>query len=375
MSTDYYQLLGVASDASVDEIKKAYRKLAMQYHPDRNPGDQEAEEKFKEISNAFQVLSDPEKRQLYDRYGPDGPSRAGFGGFESVQDVFSSFGDLFSDIFGGMGGFSGFSRKRRGADLQVDLQLTFEEAAEGVQREVDVQRRVACETCGGNGASPGTQPEVCGTCRGRGQVMSSQGFFMVSTTCPHCRGVGKVVSKPCATCKGTGSAWREEKLTVTVPAGVDDGQSLRLAGKGEVSADGGGAGHLYVNLHVTPHDILERHGSDLLVEVPVSVAQAALGTKVVVPGLKEEHDVAVAAGTQTGDVIVLRGKGIPRLDGSGRGDQVVAFRVEVPRKLSSRAKELFRDLAEELGDDVSGPSLLERLKRHRRERLQRERQS
>lgn len=371
MSTDYYELLGIAKGASPDEIKRAYRKLALKYHPDRNPDDREAEEKFKEISNAFQVLSDPEKRELYDRYGPDGPSRAGFSGFENVNDIFSSFGDLFGDMFGGVGGMGGFGRARRGADLQVDLNLTFAEAAEGGRREIQVSRRVVCSVCDGSGAAAGTEPEVCATCGGKGQVMHTQGFFMVSTTCPNCRGAGSVVRDPCTECRGGGLVREETPLQVTVPAGVDNGQTLRLAGKGEVSPEGGPPGNLYVNLSVEPHEILERHGADLLLEVPISFPQAALGARIDVPTLDGETEVDVEAGTQTGDIVVLRGKGVARLDRGGKGDQVVAFRVDVPSKLSHKAKDLLRELAEELGDDVNAPGLLERLKRGKRDRRKR----
>lgn len=368
MPTDYYELLGVSKSASNEEIKKAYRQLALKYHPDRNPGNKEAEEQFKEISNAFQVLSDAEKRKLYDRFGPEGPSRAGFSGFTNVQDIFSSFGDLFGDIFG-FGGFSGFGRARRsrGADLEVDLVLTFLEAAEGCRKDINVNRHVKCTNCGGTGAAPGTTPNVCHTCKGKGQVIHSQGFFMISTTCSDCRGQGVKITSPCAECKGSGLQQTEEKLQVSVPAGVEDGQTLRIAGKGEFSPDGGAAGNLYVNLHVEADDRLHREGADLFVDVYLSFPLAAMGGKVMIPILKGEKEIAVKPGTQPGDVMVLRGAGVPRLDGYGRGDQVIRFQVEVPKKLSSRAQELLRELAQELGEEVpERRSLFDRFQRSKR---------
>ncbi len=350
MHTDYYELLGVSHSATTEEIKKAYRQLALKYHPDRNPGDREAEERFKEISNAYQVLSDSEKRHLYDRFGPEGPSRAGFSGFTNVQDIFSSFGDLFGDIFG-FGGF-GRTRRARGADLEVDLVLTFLEAAEGCHKEVVVTRRVPCRTCKGSGAAPGTSHSRCPTCRGKGQVVHSQGFFMISTTCPDCHGEGTINTSPCSDCNGSGLRQSEDRLQVTVPAGVEDGQTLRLVGKGELSPDGGSAGNLYVHLHVEADERLHREGADLFVDVYLSFPLAALGGKVMVPLLKGEKEITVEPGIQPGDVMVLRGSGVPRLDGYGRGDLVIRFQVQVPQKLTPRAQELLHELAGELGEDV-----------------------
>jgi molecular chaperone DnaJ len=353
MSTDYYELLGLSHSATPEEIKKAYRQLALKYHPDRNPGDKEAEERFKVISNAFQVLSDPEKRRLYDKFGPEGPSRAGFSGFGNVQDIFSSFGDIFGDIFG-FGGFGSYGQTRhgRGADLEVDLVLTFLEAAEGCQKEVTVSRRVPCNACGGKGAAPGTSATVCPTCRGKGQVVHSQGFFMISSPCPDCRGEGSRITTPCSDCKGTGLQQKEDKLSVSVPAGVEDGQTLRLGGKGEVSPRGGTSGHLYVNLHVEADDRLQRDGPDLFVDVHISFPLAALGGTVTVPVLRGEKEITLQPSVQSGDVVVLRGAGVQRLDGRGRGDQAIRFQVEVPKTLSPRAQELLHELAKELGEEV-----------------------
>ena len=348
MSTDYYELLGISRSAATAEIKKAYRQLALKYHPDRNPDNPEAENTFKEISNAFQVLSDPQKRQLYDKYGEEGPSRAGFSGFDNVQDIFSSFGDLFGDAFN-FGGF-GRTRRARGADLEVDLVCTFLEAAEGCQKEVTINRHVRCETCEGSGVAPGSSPQTCSTCGGKGQVMHSQGFFMVSSACPACRGQGRIITDPCTDCDGRGLSQEEDKLTITVPAGIEDGQTLRLAGQGQESSEGGSSGHLYVNLHVEADDHLSREGPDLFLDFHLSFPLAALGGKVEVPVLKGLKEITVKAGTQAGDVKVLKGEGVPRLDGRGKGDQIIRFQVDVPKKLSSREKELLKQLADEFGD-------------------------
>jgi len=368
MPTDYYELLGVSRDASTDEIKKAYRKQALKYHPDRNPGNGEAEERFKEISNAFEVLSDPEKRRLYERYGPEGPKRAGFGGFHSVDDIFSSFSDIFGDIFG-MGGLGGFGRRQaRGADREVELKLTFIEAVEGCRKEVSVSRQMPCDSCAGSGAAHGSRPTACPTCGGNGQVMHTQGFFMVSTTCPSCRGKGSHIKDPCPSCDGTGHVADEDKLQVNVPAGVEDGQTLRLAGKGDV-LKGGLPGNLYVNMRVAPHEHLKREGADFFIEVPLSYPKAVLGGSVSVPVLQGTKEVEVEVGTKPGDVIVLRGAGAPRLDGPGRGDQLVRWTVDVPTELSERGEELLRELASELGDAKVGErrsGLFERLQKRAR---------
>jgi molecular chaperone DnaJ len=350
-STDYYELLGVSRGATTEEIKKAYRQLALKYHPDRNPGNAEAEEHFKEISNAFQVLSDGEKRRIYDRFGTEGLQGGGFSGFSSVQDIFSSFGDIFGDIFGGFGGF-GRARRSRGADLEVDLVLSFLEAAEGCRKEISVSRHVRCTECGGTGAAPGTTKTVCPSCRGKGQVVHAQGFFMISTTCPECRGEGSKILTPCKECKGSGQTPKDEKLQVTVPAGIEDGQTLRIGGKGERPIDGGVSGNLFVNLHVEADDRLHREGPDLFVDVHLSFPLAALGGKVSVPVLKGETEVEVKAGIQSGDVVVLKGQGVARLDGRGRGDEVIRFQVDVPTSLTDHAKELLRQLATELGEEV-----------------------
>lgn len=353
---DLYEVLGVDRQASASDLKKAYRTLAQKYHPDKNPDDKDAEEKFKEVSAAYQVLSDDEQRARYDRFGFDG-IRGGNGGggpgFSNVEDIFSAFGDLFGDFFGGRA--SGGRRQPRGADLRVDLGLTFAEAVWGTTKDVKVSRDIACNACNATGAAPGSKPEVCKTCQGKGQVVHAQGFFMVQTTCPHCRGAGKQIKDPCTECRGRGLKAETSTLTVTVPAGVDDGQTLRLAGKGE-TAPGGTTGHLYVVLHVQGDERFKRDGEDVLSEVPVSFVKAALGGEIEIHTLDEDctgsTTVELKPGTQPGDVIVRRGGGIPKIGEKGRGDHVIQFKVEIPKKLSARQEELMRELAAELGEDV-----------------------
>lgn len=357
---DYYEILGVSRTADDTEIKRAYRKIAMECHPDRNPGNKEAEERFKEAAEAYEVLRDPEKRAHYDRFGHEGMRASGFEGFHGVDDIFAHFGDLFGDLFGGAFG-AGRGRgggRARGADLRMDLELTFAEAVAGISREVKVTRRVACETCHGSGAQPGTTPSRCGTCGGRGQVLHSQGFFMIGTTCPSCRGEGTIITAKCGDCRGAGVREKPEALTINVPAGVDDGQTLRLSGKGE-GARGGQPGNLYVILHVGKDKRFRREEFDVTTEVPISIATASLGGKVTVPTLEEDTqgtaEVEVAPGTQPGAVVVRRGQGIPRLDGYGRGDHVVQFRVEVPKSLTERQRELLREFAAATGETLDEP--------------------
>jgi molecular chaperone DnaJ len=357
---DLYEVLGVERGASQADLKKAYRRLAQQFHPDKCGGDKEAEEKFKEAANAYQVLSDDDQRAAYDRYGFDGIRRGAGGpgpgaGFSNVEDVFSAFGDLFGDFFGGR---SSGKRQPRGADLRVDLELSFAEAVWGVTKDVKVTRAIACEKCSGSGAAPGSKPEVCKTCQGKGQVVHSQGFFMVQTTCPHCRGVGRQIKDPCEDCRGRGLKPETSTISVTVPAGVDDGQTLRLAGKGE-SVPNGQTGHLYVVLHVQGDERFKRDGDDILTEVNISFVKAALGGEVEIYTLEDNCNgvttIELKPGTQPGDVIVRRGCGIQHVGEHGRGDQVIQFKVEIPKKLSSRQEELLRELATELNEDGVRP--------------------
>jgi molecular chaperone DnaJ len=367
---DYYEILGVSRDAPVDEIKKAYRRLAVQYHPDRNPGNQDAEESFKEASEAYAVLSDKEQRARYDRFGHQGLDGAGFTGFDP-----SSFGD-FADILGDLFGFSfgeAFGRRRgspnaprRGHDLQYTLRLSLEEAATGVERTVRIPRLEACERCDGSGSEPGSSPEACGTCGGSGQVMFRRGFLSVSQTCPQCAGSGSINRNPCVDCRGAGRVERENSLRVTVPKGVETGMRLRLTGEGEGGSRGGPAGDLYVVLAVERHQVYERDGADLHVELPISAFKAMLGASVHVKTiLGEEKTITVEPGTQHGDVHRLRGLGMPQLDSGRRGDLHVHFSVVVPRRLKAEQRRLLEQAAELAdGDEEQLPAgFFDRLKR------------
>ncbi len=349
---DYYEVLGVERSASTAELKKAYRKLALQYHPDRNQGDSEAEAKFKEVSEAYSVLSDDEKRSVYDRYGHAGLDGGGQPGFSSVEDIFSHFGDIFGDLFGmGMGSpFGGGGRRRRdmpvrGSDLKVGLRLTLEEAAFGCQKEVDVSYPAPCGACQGTGAEGG-QLEVCGTCKGNGQVAYNRGAFMLSTTCPSCQGRGSVPKAVCPVCKGGGEEAVDRRVKVNIPAGIDEGQTLRLANQGQPGMRGGPPGHLFVVIELAPHEHFKRDGLDLIYELKLSFPQAALGGERDVPTLGEGGParVKIPAGVQPGDHLVVRGEGIPRLDGRGRGDLIALVHVDVPQKLSTKARQLLLEL-------------------------------
>lgn len=344
-------MLGVERNVDPAELKRAYRKLAMELHPDRNPGDSVAEAKFKEASEAYQVLSDPEKRARYDRFGHNMPSGGFGGGFHDVHDIFSAFGDIFGDIFGGAG-----PRARgpaRGSDIEVRLTMTLDEAFTGARKDVKVLRRAACATCGGTGAAAGTKPETCQHCGGRGQVMHSQGFLMISTTCPVCRGEGRVVRKPCDKCDGTGLDHEEETLEVNIPPGVEDGSTLRLVGRGEAAPQGGRSGNLYVILRVQGDERFERDGADLHAEVAVSFPQLALGDKVDVPTMDGDGAVEIPAGTQPGETLVLRGRGMPRIDGKGRGDIVAHLKLVVPASMSEEEEAHLRAYAAAGGQRVS----------------------
>jgi molecular chaperone DnaJ len=348
--TDYYLILGVARAADAAELKRAYRKLAMELHPDRNPGNDEAEAKFKEASEAYQVLSDPEKRQMYDRFGHAGPARAGQG-FADVGDIFSAFGDIFGDMFGQRQG--GRRGPARGADIETQVVLTLLEASTGVKKDIQVARRVACVTCKGSGAAPGTEPEVCQQCGGRGQVMHSQGFLMIQTTCPVCRGEGRVIRKPCPTCDGNGFERQEDALQISVPAGVEDGSTLRVGGRGEAGPRGGAPGNLFVVLRVQEDDRFERDGVHLHTEVEVSFPQLALGARVTVPTLTGDAEIDVRAGSQPGDTVSLRGQGMPSLEGRGHGDIVAHLKLVVPKSLSDEAEQHLRAFAQAGGDKVT----------------------
>jgi len=330
------------------ELKSAYRKLALQLHPDRNPNNPDAEEKFKEVSEAYAVLADSEKRSLYDRFGHAGVG-GGFsagGGFDST--VFQDFGDIFGEFFGDVFGAGGSGRRRsrvqRGADLREDLTLEFEEAVFGTETRVTVRRHEACEECHGSGAAPGKGPTTCRSCAGRGQVRYQQGFFSIARTCPACQGTGSVITDPCAKCKGEGRVLRQRTVDAKIPAGVEDGTRIRFAGSGEVGQFGGPAGDLYVVLHVKEHPFFAREGNDLHCVVPISVTQAAIGAEIRVPTLEGEHTLKVPDGTQPGTTFRIRNKGVPLLNGHGKGDLYVEVRVQIPSKLNKRQRELLQEL-------------------------------
>lgn len=353
MKRDYYEVLGVDRNADERELKKAYRKLALEYHPDRNP-DPAAEEKFKEASEAYEVLSDPEKRAIYDRYGHQGLDRNGGGGpgFQDIGDILSHFGDIFGDIFGGMGGRSRSpNAPRKGADVRVDLEVDFLEACFGTKREIPLRIPVPCTSCHGSGAENG-ELDTCRQCGGRGQVAHRQGLFVMSTTCPMCRGAGATAKAICRDCDGRGEKQESRKVNVSVPAGIEEGQTLRVAGKGQPGTRGAPAGNLLVRIHVTPHDLYERHGDDLVAPLDLTFPQAALGASLEVPdpdpASDEQLKVKVPSGTQPNDTIRLSGAGVPRLRGRGRGDLILVARVQVPTKMSRKLRKLIEEMEREL---------------------------
>jgi molecular chaperone DnaJ len=348
---DYYEILGVPRTAGEAELKKAFRQLALQHHPDRNPGDARAEERFKAINEAYAVLSDPDKRSQYDRFGRvDLPP----GGIDM-----SGFSDLFEDLFEGfLGGGRGGSRRgrgRRGDDLRYDLELTLEEAATGVEPKLQIPRLEACEACRGSGVEAGSARESCPTCKGRGQLRYQQGFLTVARTCPHCGGAGQVNRHPCKECAGEGRVARERTLKVRIPAGIEDGSQLRLTGEGEGGLGGGPAGDLYVVVHLRPHEFFTRHGNELHCALPLTFAQAALGAEVDVPVLGGLAKLKVPPGTQNGAPLRLRGKGMPGLHGRGKGDAVYTAVIEVPTRLTARQRELLEEFDQAGGPDDHGP--------------------
>ncbi|HEY5611698.1 MAG TPA: molecular chaperone DnaJ [Thermoanaerobaculia bacterium] len=361
---DYYEVLGVSRESSVDDIKKAYRKLALKHHPDKNPGDHEAEEKFKEAAEAYSVLSDAEKRARYDRYGHQGLG-AQAGGFDPSQfvDFSDILGDLFGfgDLFGGGAGRRRSNRPTRGADLRYDLHLAFEEAVFGKEVSIEIPRTVTCTKCKGSGAKPGTEPVPCSGCGGRGQIRFSQGFFAVARTCPQCGGVGKVIRDPCADCGGAGRVREQRTLTVKVPPGVDEGTRLRVAGEGEAGGNGGPTGDLYVFIYVEEHARFVRRDYDIHVEEPISYTQAALGAEITTATLHGDETVKIPPGTQPEQIFRIRGKGVPFVDGSGRGDHHVHVKLRVPTDLTAEQRELLEKLAELHGEEPS-KGVLEKVK-------------
>ncbi len=363
---DYYEILGVSRTAADQEIKSAYRRLAMRHHPDKNPNDATAEEKFKEAAEAYAVLSDAEQRRRYDRFGHAGVSSGagaswGAPGFGGIEDI---LGDLFGfgDVFGGARTSSRRSAAQRGADLRYDLEITLEEAAGGMTAQLRIPRLEACEKCKGTGAAPGTQPESCETCGGMGQVRYQQGFFSVSRTCHVCRGAGRVIGTPCADCKGAGRIEREKSMEVKIPAGVETGSRLRVQGEGESGTSGGPAGDLYVVIHVAEHERFERQGSNLYASVPVTFAQAALGAEVPVETLDSQQTLKIPMGTQTGTVFRLKGQGMPVLGGRGRGDLFISVTVITPTSLTREQRRLLEQLAQVENKDLEDKGLVDKVR-------------
>lgn len=347
--TCYYQVLKVDRTAQKAEIDRAYRKLAIKFHPDSNREDETAIEKFKEATEAYEVLSDAEKRQRYDQYGHAGVDSVHQYG--DVEDIFEAFGDLFGggmfgDLFGGRGGGGRRKRVRRGADIRCNVTLTLEEAARGVQKDISFRRRVRCETCDGSGAEPGSKPTTCNTCGGHGQVIQSAGILRVQTACPDCRGSGQMIGQPCRDCRGHGLQNKKAELTVTIPAGVDDGMRVRVQGEGEASPDGGPVGDCYVFITVRPHELFKRDGSHLILQLPISYTQAALGAEIEVPTLDGPEMLRIERGTQNSEVFTIRGKGVVDPRGGRAGDLLVQVFIEVPKKLSSEQERLLRELAD-----------------------------
>jgi molecular chaperone DnaJ len=360
---DYYDVLGLTRDASDDDIKKAYRKLAIKFHPDKNPGDKSAEEKFKEVGEAYEALSDPQKRAAYDEYGHaafDPRMRAERGGgfhdpFEIFRQAFGGTGGIFDDLFGG-GGRSDPTGPQRGADLRYDLELTFEEAARGCDKEISVTKLDQCDICHGTGRTSESKVKTCATCGGRGQVVTARGIFSIAQTCPRCEGAGRMIENPCRQCRGSGRRERSSKIKLKIPAGVDTGSRLRSSGNGEAGLRGGSPGDLYVVLHVKQHEIFARDGDDLICEVPISFVQAALGADIQVPTLEGTADIKIPSGTQTGTVFRLKGKGVKNVQGYGWGDLHVRVTVEVPTKLSSEQRAKLQQFADSCDRDVNPKS-------------------
>lgn len=364
---DYYEVLSVSRTATEQEIKSAYRRLAVKFHPDKNPNDATAEEKFKEAAEAYSVLSDPEQRLRYDRFGHAGvSSSAGAGnwgapGFGGIEDI---LGDLFGfgDVFGGSRGGTRRSTAQRGADLRYDLEISLEEAAKGMTAQLRIPRLETCETCSGSGTKAGTQPENCTTCNGTGQVRYQQGFFSVARTCHVCRGAGRVIKDPCANCKGAGRVEREKQMEVKIPAGVETGSRLRVSGEGESGTQGGAPGDLYVVIHVAAHEQFERQGNNLYEAVPITFAQAALGAEITVKTLDGDVTHKIPMGTQTGTVFRLRGKGMPTLGGRGRGDLFVSVTVMTPTSLTREQRKLLEQLAEVESKDLEDKGLVDKVR-------------
>ncbi len=367
---DYYEILSVSRSASQDEIKKAYRKLAVQYHPDRNPDNKEAEEKFKETTEAYEILGDPQKRSQYDQFGHDafagGGMGTGSGGVGGFGDIFEGFEDLFEGFFGSGGKRSSSrTRRHRGSDLRFDLEINFEDAVYGKETKLEIPRDEVCETCKGERVKPGTKPETCSVCGGSGQVSRSQGFFSFSSTCHQCRGSGVIISHPCGTCRGRGTVKKRRTLSIKIRPGVETGTKIKVAGEGEGGAFGGGSGDLYIVIHVRHHEFFERHDNNLYCEIPITLVQAALGTEILVPTLNSKKiKLKVPRGTQTDKVFRVRGNGVPFLHGHGQGDLHIKVIVETPVDLTPKQEELLEEFAQTRGEELNPrpKSLYEKIK-------------
>ena len=358
---DFYEVLGVAKDADADTIKKAYRKLAMQYHPDKNPGDKAAEDKFKEAASAYEVLSNSEKRAQYDRFGHQAfqGGQGGGGGFHDMDDIFSNFGDIFGDLFGGGQSQSRSQRRnhpRRGADLRYVTQVSLEDVVQGAEQEIEFDTEEHCKDCNGCGAEKGSHPETCGQCGGRGQVVRNQGFFSMASTCPVCQGSGQIVKNKCKPCRGAGRVKSHRRIRVTIPAGVDNGTRLRVSGEGEGGYLGAQSGDLYVEIRVKEDNRFEREGNDLISRVKLSYLQVLLGTEVEVPTVVGQEKLAVPQGTQPGEMLKLTGQGIPHIRGGRRGDMYFEVEVEIPTKINKEEEKLLRELAKIKGVSISDGS-------------------
>ena len=358
---DYYEVLGVSKNASEQELKQAYRKLALKYHPDKNKGNPEAEEMFKEATEAYEVLRDPKKRASYDKFGHEGVGgfegfgRTAYTDFADIFEDLGSFGDIFGSFFGqSFGGRGRTRRARRGSDIQYDLGITLEDAANGKEVQIEIPRNEVCEVCNGSGSKSGTKPSVCPVCNGTGQIRQTQGFFSISQTCPRCRGEGRIVTSPCKSCGGSGLKVKKRTITVKVPAGVESGSRLKITGEGEQGPNSGPSGDLYVVIHVKKHDIFERHGNDILSVININFTTVCLGGEIEVPTISGgKAKMKIPPGTDNGQIFRLKGNGIPYLGSHGRGDQLVKINIMVPKKLSQKQKELLMEFAKLSGEDTT----------------------
>ncbi len=353
MTADYYETLSVGKSASGAEIKKAYRKLAMKYHPDKNPGDKQAEEQFKACTEAYEVLSDERKRRIYDTYGHDGLKNSGYSGPGNAEDIFSSFGDIFGDLFGFGGGRAQARRNGpvQGNDLRYDVEISFMEAVHGVEKEISLSKKETCWTCDGTGGRPGSKPETCPGCNGRGQVIRSQGFFQMSSTCSQCRGEGVVITDPCNDCHGQGLREKSKKVSLKIPAGVDNGARMRLRGEGEGGRRGGPSGDLYVVIYVEEHEFFKREGNNIYCVFPLPMVSAALGVTIDIPTIHGKQELVIPAGSQSGEMFTLKNEGVPSLRGGGKGDMVVSLQVMTPTGLTEDQKLLLQEFAELRNED------------------------